>query len=173
MNDLIKRQQDLIVALQEQKKADVKAEAAQHDYDAKLLEFEAANPALVKARDEALSEQAAAKKIVSDLRSVARKLLGDKFIDELPAGFSQKRTINVIYNRRDMRRAALAHFHHLLMLDEKAVDKFIKNNATPSKDHEDLLIVSDSIHDLVTVNTFYKPLPNISNATLLKLEISK
>ncbi len=172
MSKIIDVQQKLSAALKVQKEADMNAEAAQHDYDFKLLEFEAQNQDVFDDQLRTKTLKVLAKKTVDDLRTEARELLEVKFIDELPAGFTQKRTIDIIYNRRDMRLAALAHFHHLLVLDEKAVDKFIKDNATPSKEHDDLLIVSDNIRDLIAVDTFYKPMVAISNAVLLKLDKS-
>lgn len=170
MSEEIKKlQKQLIVALKVEQERNKKADDAQAKYDEKFKEFESQNQDLVdeKLRRDTLKTLIQA--TVKELRAKSTELLKDGFIDDLPEGFIQKKTIDIIYNRRDMRRAALNHFHHLLILDEKAVHKFIKDNAVQSKHHDDLLIISESIRELVHVDAFNKPLPNISNAKLLRL----
>lgn len=161
-------QVELVSALQAESKANEKAKQAQAAYDEKLAIFDSESreaDVLFRANKEKALYKDAAKKV----KALATKELGIQFRDDLPEGFIQKRKMVTEYVRKEMRRAALTHFHHLLVLDEKAVDKFLTDNSKEQKG-DTYLKVSESITDFVTADVCYKPLPNISNATLLKLD---
>lgn len=161
-------QESLIIALKVEKEANEAAKNAQADYDMALAVFQSEHEDLVKDLAFFNDVKAKAKKQVASVKSKATEYLGNDFINDLPEGFVQKKTVEVMYNERAMRRAAFEHFHHLLVLDIKAVDKFIKDNAI-SKNGE-CLVIPDSIYDFILVYAYYKPLPNISNTQLLKLD---
>ena len=168
--ELKELQVKLSIALKAEKEANELVEKAQAIYDAKLADFKVEHAEIIEALEGAKEQKLVYKKAAAKFKATATSELGIQFIDDLPEGFVQKKKVSVAYNKRDMRRAALLHFHHLLVLDEKAVVKFIKDNATQSKSNPDLVVVSENIRDLVIVDAYNIPLPNISNATLLKLD---
>ena len=168
--ELKELQINLSIALKAEKEANELVEKAQTAYDEKLADFKIEHAGIILALEGAKKQKLVYKKAAAKFKATATAELNIQFIDDLPEGFVQKKKVSVAYNKRDMRRAALLHFHHLLVLDEKAVVKFIKDNATQSKSDPDLLVVSENIHDLVIVDAYNVPLPNISNAALLKLD---
>jgi hypothetical protein len=124
----------------------------------------------VLSRDQQTIRKSVAKNRVNKLRQQAKSILGDAFIDEeLPEGFTQKKTKEVRYDPQGLLKIAVDRFPFLLKLDEKAVDSFFTKMATEEKDGA--LVLPENIRCWASVEVIYKPLPTISNAKLLKLEI--
>ena len=165
--NLAELQQELAVALKEQEAVDSEAKIAQAAYDAKRLEFEVQNQGVVKALNDATSNKANAKTRVNELREQAKAILGEGFIDDLPEGFTQKKTKELSYGDRQLFNVALAKFPFLLKLDKKAVDSFFINMAT---EKDGALSLPEPIASWSQVKIEYKPFPNISNVKLLKLK---
>lgn len=168
---LLDLQRELALALHTEQKAEQAAKELQAEYDAKLAAFEAQQKPLVESCNAAAKRHTDAKQCVKDLRDKAKDLLGDKFIDGgLPDGFIQKRTTEVTYDEQGLFKIAVDRFPFLLKLDEKAVHKFFTDWAIEDKKTKTLSL-PEHIRCWASVDVRYIPQVNISNATLLKLEL--
>jgi hypothetical protein len=167
VKELQRLQVELAKSLQAQASAEASATKAVSAYEQALADWEAKNPELVEAKNIALSKKTEAKKHVEVLREEARKLLIERMLDNLPDGFNQKRSKTVIYDKQSLRAQALAHFHHLLELNDAWVQKFFINEAEEADDGA--LILPEHIRSLAAVEVVYKPKPEISDAKLSKL----
>lgn len=165
--ELVKLQQELSSALKAEKEAGDEAKKAQIAYDEKFELFMTEHYLVVESLEVTAGALVAAKRKATEIKATATKELGIDFIDDLPVGFVQKKKMVFSYDNATMFRAAIDHFHHLLILDSKMVEKFLKDNTT-EKDGE--LLIHDNIRRFVHSAVDYVPLPNISNATLLKLD---
>lgn len=164
-----KLQESLSYGLKIEAKNNEEFELAQAAYDEKLAIFHEENPDLVEALELAKKSKVYFKKVAADIKVDATQYLSDTFFDDLPEGFVQKKKMVFDYHDEEMFLVAIKRFHHLLVLDKKMVEKFLKDNTSEVDDEP---IVDDSIGRFVNryVSVKYQPLPNISNATLLKLD---
>lgn len=156
-------------ALAAQQAAEDQLKAVQKEYNAKLKAFEQENADLVFRLEESRNKRDNAKSGVSMQKNIAKVALQTEFLDELPEGFKQNRTKTVVYDPQGLRKQALNHFHHLLVLDEKAVNKFFTSMVEEQKDGS--LIVPENIRSLASVEVLYTPKPTISDKTITALEI--
>lgn len=155
-------------ALKAEEKASEVSDTAYIAYHDKMLEFEATIPDIVTAYHDTRTAKLEASERVVSIRKQVKDELSNEFFDDLPDGFTQKRTKVFEYDKKDMRLAAFQHFHHLLILDEKVVNKFLSDNSQELDKTN--LYMPYNISDFIDVSVRYKPLPNISNAKLIKLE---
>ena len=167
-------QEELVKALQQKGQVDLAAEEAQQAYDTMLSEIFAESSEAATIADtleECLVRKSFLKKEIVQTKKDVRATLEETFFgaDELPKGFSQKRKIHISYIQKDMLYAALKHFPHLLTLDDKKVQKFFSTYTSANSDG--YLIISDDVLDFVDVSASYVPMPQISEPTLLKVDV--
>ena len=167
LQELNRLQRELARALHETDRAEAHAQSAKNDYDKAFAEWEKANTPLVRAKESADIAKFAARQRVTELREEARSLMLDKFIDNLPDGFNQKRDKVVVFDPQSFLQVARDSFPFLLKLDEKAVDKFFKAMAEEQSDGA--FILPENIRRWAQVEVITKPLPNISDAKLSKM----
>ncbi len=161
-------QESLSDALKAEEELSKLSDNAYIAYNVKLTEFEAGIPEIVSAMQDTRTKKLEMSEAVASIRKQIKDELSNEFIDDLPDGFTQKRSVDFVYDKKDMRLAALQHFHHLLRLDDEAVSKFFADNTIDVGNIP--LHLAYSVSDFIDVSVRYKPLPNISNAKLIKLE---
>ena len=168
--ELKELQINLSIALKAEKEANELVEKAQTAYDEKLADFKIEHAEIVEALDGAKEQKLVYKKAAAKFKATATAELNIQFIDDLPEGFVQKNGKSVSFDAKEMKLAAIAHFHHLLILDVKEADMMILNAVENPKEQEKAFVVSSQVADFVDAAVQRVPLPNISNATLLKLD---
>lgn len=170
MTDLKHVRNQLHNALNEKDAAQEALQTAMGAYETLLKEFEAQHPDIVKKRDNALKRYEQATRVVNTLHSTAQTAMEEKFIDDLPEGLYQDYKRSVIYDAQSLRIQALQHFHHLLVLDEAAVEKFFTCSADEHVDGS--LTLPETIRSLASVEVVFKPDVDIDMDAIQKLVIA-
>jgi hypothetical protein len=160
-------QREIAQALQELATADKEAAVAQNLYDKALANWEAQNAAIVAKKNRTAQAKADGKKRIETLREEAKGLLGERFIEDLPEGFNQKREKVVVYDPQSFLKIARDSFPFLLMLNAAAVQKFFRDVAEEQADGS--FLIPENIRSWAQVEIITKPKPEISEAKLSKL----
>lgn len=132
-------QQRLAYALNEADKAKAAAISAENAYDVEfdkvVAEFETAHPDLTQKRAEAQQSMAKAQERAKALRDETQRVLGNYFLqpnaESKPAdGFSMRQEKEAFYDAKTLLLEAVEQKATcFLMLDEKAIQKFVVANA--------------------------------------------
>lgn len=116
---------ELAKALREAEKVEFEAQQAEQRYEELLLEFEKQHPETVQAKNAASLNQTTIKLKVKTLRAQLSELAtGDKY-DQLPEGVKQTRERTPKYHHVPMRQWLFANMPAFLMINVKALDKFL------------------------------------------------
>lgn len=166
-SELKRLQREIAQALHEEVIAENAAKDAIISYNEKLAKWEADNQVIVTAKNAAVASKAEASAKLKALREQAKIFLSEKMFDDLPEGFTQKRSKVVLYDKQGFIIQALQYFPHLLELNEAAVQDFFTNAAKEQSDGA--LVLPENIRRFAAVEVVYKPKAEISDAKLSKL----
>ncbi len=149
----------LHTALKEQYAAENALEEVMSEYQTELAEFERQHQDLIYRRDAAIKRHQAANTAVGQLQSNIETELSKDFVDDLPLGFIQKRSPQVIYEAQGFLRVAVDRFPFLLQLNEETVHEFFTTMATKQVDGS--YILPENIRSWASVEIIDLPEPDI------------